>query len=66
MASAMRCPVCLTSWPPELEGEEVTECFECGEQTNPMYKAVPIDEREALSRKRHAQFERYLDEHGRR
>lgn len=54
--SAYRCSTCLTNWPPTTEFQA---CPECDERTSFMGNADPIDPAEALSRKRHADFEKY-------
>lgn len=53
-ASAFRCPVCLTNWPPT---GEFAVCPECRQETSPMSSPTPIPVGEAVSRKRYADFE---------
>lgn len=60
--SAYRCTNCGTSWPFRTEYKT---CAECGESCDGI-QADSIDEAEAKSRKNHADFERWLDEHNRR
>lgn len=59
MFSAYRCTNCSTNWPPT---GEFAVCPECGDNSSPMGQAVPIDVAVAVSRKRHAEFERFYAE----
>lgn len=64
MFSAYRCTNCSTNWPPT---GEFAVCPECGDTCSPMGQASPIPVGEAVSRKRHAEFERfYVDWEARR
>lgn len=57
--NAYRCPMCLVNWP---HHSLYQPCPECGEQTSAIRDIEPIDADEALSRKRHADFERYCED----
>lgn len=66
--SALRCPQCLTNWPAtaiKTEKETITfqPCPECGVPTSFMTNAEPLDDDEATSRQRHADFEKFYAEH---
>ena len=56
------CHRCKTRWPNSDDYRRCPEC-ECSTTLSPL---VSIGEKWALSRKNHADFERWLDEHGRR
>lgn len=64
MSNAYRCSICAVDWP--YDSLEYQTCPECGEQTSGIRDANPIDAGEARSRKRHAEFERWLDNNNRR
>ena len=57
--STYRCPVCLVNWPPT---REFTTCPECESKTDFITNDNPMDVKEALSRKRHADFEKFYAE----
>lgn len=54
--TAYRCPLCLINWP---HTSEFQPCPECNTPTETFTNSDPIDMKEALSRKRHADFGRY-------
>ncbi len=54
--SAYRCSNCAVNWPPTSEFQP---CPQCESKTDMIGNTDPIDVSEALSRKRHADFERY-------
>lgn len=57
MDSCLRCPDCCVSWPdmPRL----FRTCPECGAVTDRISKARPIDVDDAMSRLKHARFDRF-------
>ena len=59
--TAYRCTICLTDWPPD--GHYLT-CPECREPTRPSWQQQPLEAREALLRKRWAEFARYQERRG--
>ncbi|HEX5369109.1 MAG TPA: hypothetical protein VFY10_06805 [Dehalococcoidia bacterium] len=57
---ARRCSICGISWPAEFD-----KCYECGGATD-LFKGEPtITVEEAESKKRHYEFDKYLEETGR-
>jgi hypothetical protein len=69
--SAYRCNPCSTNWPASVKVADVTETFnpcpECDGKTDFLSNATPIEDTEAISRKRHADFERwYADREAKR
>lgn len=54
--SARRCSMCLVNWPID---PHFNVCPECGRRTDFMTGVEPINEREADSRYKHAEFERW-------
>ena len=57
--SAYRCSNCCVSWPPTSEFQP---CPECESKTDFIGNTDPMDAKEALSRKRHADFEKFYSE----
>jgi hypothetical protein len=57
--STYRCNPCSTNWPPTTEFQD---CPECQARTAFGRNADPIDLSEALSRKRHADFNRFYED----
>lgn len=62
-ARCLRCPICLTNWP--LDMEKYNPCPIDGEPTRPG-RDEPLNEKEAHSIVSHVLFDRYLEETGRR
>ncbi len=61
--SSLRCSACATHWPCDFKTYD--PCVECGGAVwHSSRTSIPDDE--ALSRKNHADFERWLDVNGRR
>ena len=63
--SGLRCPQCLVNWPHSIkDGDQIIQfatCPECDSKTD-YTCGDPMDDDEALSRKRHADFEKYYVE----
>ena len=57
--SAYRCNPCSTNWPPS---SDYNPCPECEGKTDFFSNTDSIDADEALSRKKHADFERFWEE----
>lgn len=61
-ATAYRCSICSTNWPP---AEDFEECPECGEDTSPFFHASPIEDDEANRRLAYARWEEWQVENDR-
>jgi hypothetical protein len=55
---ARRCSICAADWP---HRDDFKKCPECGERTSPVSNIDAMDLREAMSRKRSAEFERFYE-----
>ena len=62
MPEARRCPACKTDWP-TLNGKtpDFQVCPECEKSTQVVLDGDPISLREAVSRRKHADFDRWYD-----
>jgi hypothetical protein len=66
--AALRCSLCAVNWPADYSLFQY--CPECGDPKDPdgrvkcswMVSETPIDTKEARSRKRNADFERYYEQ----
>lgn len=56
--AARRCSLCAINWPTKAE---YIDCPVCEEKTSRMYNADPLDEEEAASLRKHAEFDRYYE-----
>lgn len=60
--ASFHCHVCDVSWPPDRD--EYLPCPVCSGKTWESNRE-PIDEHDALSRKRHAEFDRWCEQNNR-